>query len=187
MLEQARGKARGLAASAGFELGDLRNLRLDRRFDAVLILFAVLGYQTKNADVVAALRTARAHLRPGGLVFFDVWYGPAVLRNRPTDRFRVIDTARGRVLRLSRGTLDTRHHRCDVDVRLWVMKADRIVAESEERHVVRFFFPLELELLLETSGLSLVRLGAFPDFDREPDETTWNVLAVAQSTQQGSN
>jgi hypothetical protein len=24
-------------------------------------------------------------------------------------------------------------------------------------------------------------LGAFPDFDQDPDETTWNVLGVAQA------
>jgi hypothetical protein len=46
---------------------------------------------------------------------------------------------------------------------------------------MRFFFPRELELFLTTAGMSLQRLGAFPDFDAEPDEATWNVLALSRS------
>jgi hypothetical protein len=30
--------------------------------------------------------------------------------------------------------------------------------------------------------MSLQRLGAFPDFDAEPDEATWNVLALSRSS-----
>ena len=53
-----------------------------RPFDAALMMFAVLGYQLENADVLSALRTARRHLHPGGLLIVDVWSGPAVL-HRP--------------------------------------------------------------------------------------------------------
>lgn len=186
MLKRAEAKAEGLTGNVSFSLGDIRDVRLSRRFDAVLVLFAVLGYQTSNADVLAALQTARAHLRPGGLLLFDVWYGPAVLRNRPTQRFKSIDTEHGRLLRLSKGGLDIRHHLCDVDIHLWLLAGDRLLTETEERHSVRFFFPLELELVLGTAGFSLERLGAFPEFDQDPDESTWNVLAVARLAERAS-
>jgi hypothetical protein len=50
------------------------------------MMFAVLGYQGENDDVLAALKTAHRHARPGGLFLFDVWYGPAVLHERPSQR-----------------------------------------------------------------------------------------------------
>ena len=53
------------------------------------MMFAVLGYQHTNADVLDALATARAHLDVGGLFAFDVWYGPAVLSERPSERVKV--------------------------------------------------------------------------------------------------
>jgi len=56
-----------------------------------------------------------------------------------------------------------------------------VAAESEERHVMRYFFPLELDLFLKSSGFRLLRLGAFPELERDPDETTWNVMVVAQA------
>jgi hypothetical protein len=66
---------------------------------------------------------------------------------------------------------------------LWQIEDRRVVAETRERHSVRFFFPLELELLLADAGFDLLRLGAFPDIDREPDVSTWNVCAVARPSQ----
>ncbi len=53
--------------------GDLRTLRLERQVDAVLLHDAVM-YMLTEADLTAALATARAHLKPGGalLVVPDV-------------------------------------------------------------------------------------------------------------------
>lgn len=177
MLERARAKG----TEAEFVLGDVRDLRLGREFDAVLLLFAVLGYQHANDDVLATLRTAWAHLRAGGLLLCDVWYGPAVLHERPGPRERIVERGRERLVRSSDSTLDVRRQLCAVDFRVRRFEDDQLVEEVEERHEMRFFFPLELELLLADAGLELLRLGAFPDFDAEPDETTWSVLAAASA------
>jgi hypothetical protein len=152
-----------------------------RRFDAALMMFAVLGYQLANEDVIAALRAARRHLDPGGLFLFDVWYGPAVLFQRPSERVKIIPTSTGKILRVSSSTLATNHHACVVRYHVWTFAADRLLSETEEEHTVRYFFPLELKLFLEATGFTPVRLGAFPEFDRDPNEHTWNVLCVARA------
>ena len=55
-------------------VGDMRTVRLGRMFDAVLIHDAV-AYLLSEADLRAALTTARAHLRPGGvLVMCPDWF-----------------------------------------------------------------------------------------------------------------
>lgn len=53
--------------------------------------------------------------------------------------------------------------------------------QTEETHPMRYFFATEIEDFLHAGGFSLVRIGAMPDFDRNADETTWNVLVVAMS------
>jgi SAM-dependent methyltransferase len=164
-----------------FYQGDIRNFDLQRLFDAVLIMFAVLGYQLENSDVLAALKTARQHLRLGGLLIFDVWYGPAVLHQRPSQRVKIIPTSAGHIFRVASGELDISRHLCTVKNDVWRFERDRLVSRAEEAHAVRYFFPQELRLFLQCTGFEPVRLGAFPEFDREPDETVWNVLCVAHA------
>ncbi|MGE5303543.1 MAG: hypothetical protein ACM3TN_09465, partial [Alphaproteobacteria bacterium] len=117
----------------------------------------------------------------GGLFLFDVWYGPAVLFQRPSERVKVIPTSNGKILRVSSSELDTRRQTCTVHYHMWKFDADQRVSETKEEHTVRYFFPLELNLFLECSDFAPVRLGAFPAFDRDPDEQTWNVLCVARA------
>jgi SAM-dependent methyltransferase len=49
--------------------GDMRTVRLDRTFDAVLVHDAIM-YATTEADLRAVLATAAAHCRPGGAALF---------------------------------------------------------------------------------------------------------------------
>lgn len=49
--------------------GDMRTLRLERSFDAVLVHDAVM-YMTTLDDLRAAIGTAFSHLRPGGIALF---------------------------------------------------------------------------------------------------------------------
>jgi SAM-dependent methyltransferase len=183
MLARARVKAAEALAGqrVEFRQGDVRDVALGRPFDAAVMMFAVLGYQPANADVRAALRTVRGHLRPGGLFVFDVWYGPAVLRERPSQRIKVIPTADGQILRVASGKIDSLRHLCTVDYLVWHLTREKPVTSTEESHTMRFFFPQELDLFLESESFEPVRLGDFPDYQRDPDDTTWNVLGVARA------
>lgn len=183
MLESARRKAanRQTDGRAMFYEGDLRNIELEQSFDAALMMFAVLGYQLTNSDVLAALGTARKHVRPGGLLIFDIWYGPAVLRQEPSERVKCIRTGSGQILRVASGELEIDRHLCKVNYRLWRIEGERLAGQTDETHWMRYFFPLELNLFLESSGFAPVRLGVFPEFDRDPDTTTWNALGLARA------
>jgi hypothetical protein len=61
------------------------------------------------------------------------------------------------------------------------LEGDKLVADTEEAHVMRYFFPLELEFFLQSARLASARLGALPEFDQDPSEETWNVLGVARA------
>lgn len=161
--------------------GDIRRIELHRDFSVVLMMFAVLGYQLEDDDVLAAFGTARRHLMTGGLLIFDVWFGPAVLQQRPSARTKSIVGPGGTILRSAESTLDARHHRCTVRFHLQQLEGGRVVSDADERHQMRYFFRDELDRFLTAARFALLRLGAFPDFDAEPDDTTWNVLAVARA------
>jgi SAM-dependent methyltransferase len=160
---------------------DIRKVRLKDRFDAVLVMFAVLGYQLKDADVKATLQTVRTHLRPGGLFVFDVWHGPAVLAERPSQRVKVIRNKAERLIRVTSGELDEKHDVCMVSYELWHLKGKRVAAEVREVHKMRYFFPDSLRQQLAEAGLEPIRFSAFPTLDVEPSESSWNVIGVARA------
>ena len=166
-----------------FIKGDVRCLELDQSFDAVIMMFAVLGYQLTNPDLISTLGTVRKHLKPGGLFIFDVWYGPAVLAIRPGDKIQEISTTDGKIIRMASGTLDVCRHLCEVNYRLLKISGDRVENDSTERHTMRYFFPMELDMMLSFNKLKLQSLTAFPDPEKPADETTWNVLGVAMVTE----
>lgn len=61
--------SRSINPAAEHVLGDMRTLRLDRTFDAVIIHDAIV-YMTTEVDLRAAFETAFVHLRPGGAAIF---------------------------------------------------------------------------------------------------------------------
>ena len=178
MLDQLPRKTH---TNATFKSGDIRTINLEKRFDCALMMFAVLGYQVEHADVLAALHNARRHLNPGGILIFDVWYGPAVLHLRPSERGKVISTAEGQIVRFANGSLDVRRQVCAVHYQVWRIQNDHVVARAEESHQRRYFFPVEIALLLNATGFNLLRLGTFPDIDYDPEESTWNIVVVSKA------
>lgn len=80
-LRLARQRARRARVKADFVRRDMRRLRLDGRFDAVLNLWTSLGYFPSPAQDVAALREMRRTLRPGGRLILELVNGDFVRRH----------------------------------------------------------------------------------------------------------
>lgn len=177
MLAVARGKAGG---SVTFRQADIRTVELGERFDLVLMMFAVIGYLGSNEDVIAGLAAARRHVHPNGLLVLDAWYEPAVLSQLPSERVKEIDLPGRHIQRRSTGVLDPENRRCTVRFHV-IEETDGEARAFEEEHVMRYFSKAELTTLLAEAGFELARLTGFADPTRDPDETTWTVLAVSRA------
>ena len=140
-----------------FSPGDIRDIRLNKTFDAVIALFHVISYQTTNEDVTAAFETARHHLKPGGIFIFDVWYGPAVLTERPEVRIKRIADDQTEITRLAEPVLHPNENRVDVNYLMFVRNlATNNVAELQETHAMRYFFRPEIECIAVQAGYELL-------------------------------
>lgn len=181
MLAQARIKTDAARHCVEFRSGDIRNLDLAERFDAVLMMFTVLGYQHQDDDLMAALATVRRHLGSGGLFIFDVWNGPAVLAERPTDREIAVVEGAANIRRKTRADLDITRNLCRVTFDLERSETDGRIERWQEEHVVRYYFPEELKLVLARHGLDLLTLRRFPDGEAPADERAWNVIGVGRA------
>jgi len=173
MLNRARLRPRRGSGMLDFIQGDARTYRSATRFDAVLMNFNVLGYMNSNDDLVAALTTARANLREGGVFVADFWYGPAVVIDPPGERMREIVAGETKFLRYSRGVHEQDHQRIRISIRVIELQGNHVRADTEEVHLMRYFFPLELDLALRSHGFDVAALTGYPDIQQPASAREW--------------
>ena len=167
------------ASRVSFVEADISTLALERRFDAVVCMFAVLGYLIDDDDLRATLANVRRHLEPGGVFVFDVWYGPAVEWIGPDSRTKVVRDGAGEVERKAQGFLEPGRRVCTVAYEVTRRGPGHPPATTREEHRMRYFDEPELRSFLAEAGLELRSLTAFPAVEQAPSVESWNVLAVA--------
>lgn len=179
MVEIARGAVAGEAFTC--EVGDICELDLGRRFDAVASLFHVISYQTSDVALATAFQVAARHLKPGGAFVFDVWHGPAVVAQKPEVRVKEVTDGAHKVRRTARPLHD--EHARIVNVIYEIEGLDLSTgeqAEFGEEHHMRYLFPEEVERLAKAAGLRV--MGAEELVTRRaPSAATWGVAYVLQN------
>ncbi len=178
MLSVARTNASKATLGQGrisFSLGDVRAVRLDLSFDAVLLLFHVMSYQTTNDDLQAAFATVKKHLGPQGICIFDCWYGPAVLSARPEVRVKRMEDPDSLIVRTCEPVLHPNDNCVDVNYEVLVIdKKSEKVEKINERHRMRYLFMPEIDDLIRRSGMTKLFNCEWMT-GRAPGTDTWGV------------
>src|SRR5262249_4680498 len=134
--------------------------------------------QTTNDEVLATFRNAAEHLSEGGIFLFDVWYGPAVLSQRPEVRVKRIDGNQTRLTRIAEPQLLPSIN-C-VDVCYDVFVEDLAAATHRrlvERHRMRYFTTPEIAWLAGLSSFDIVQVEEWLT-GQEPSLNTWGVCYI---------
>lgn len=140
-----------------FQVGDIRNIKLNKMHDVVISLFHVASYQKTNSDILKYFRTAHSHLKNQGLFIFDFWYGPAVLTDRPQNRIKILEDKQIKVRRFTIPEIHPNKNVVNVKFDILIEdKQTKTMKEFTEIHEMRYFFLPELEYFLEQSGFSII-------------------------------
>ncbi len=186
MLNIATTKAADKNLDIRFQRQDIRNLNLSQQFDAAIAMFAVMGYQVSNKDFEDALVSVYNHLSPAGLLIFDVWFGPAVLVERPQDRVKIVNLPNRKIIRYAHPILDVIHQTCEVNYTVLEITQQK-TTEISEHHLVRYFFYQEILYFLEKNGFEVLRISPFMDLNHDVDERCWNIVVVCKKVEKGNN
>lgn len=184
MLEGAQGRLAEVnpevAGRLSFSQGDVRTVRVNGTFDVVISLFHVMSYQVTNEDILAALETARVHLKPGGLFIFDCWYGPAVLAQKPEVRIKRLEDEVIAVTRLAEPEIHVNDNIVDVNYHIMAIeKASNKFNELRETHHMRYLFRPEIEHYLSLKGMHIERSVEWMT-GKGPGSDTWGVCFSAR-------
>lgn len=173
--------ARRRVPRAALHVQDMTALAIaPQGFDVAACLFDALGYCVTAEAVLAALRAMRGQLRPGGILVVETWHGSAMLRAGSPVRVRRLARPGAQVLRISETALDVGAQAATVRFSVWEHRDDGTYDAFEEAHRVRYFFPDELRLLLQSAGFADVSLHAGYS-DAAVDEDTWHLVAFARA------
>jgi SAM-dependent methyltransferase len=146
--------------------GDMRTLRLDRTFDAVLAHDA-LAYLTTEEDLGAAIDTAAAHLRRGGVAVFipDATRESLVLRTSHGGH----DGGDGRSLRYLEWLTDPdpQDSTYDADIVIALRGRELPLRLVHDHHVRGVFPEATWRGLIESAGLKLCDLDVDDPHDDE--------------------
>lgn len=179
MLAKARKKTKK-SLGVRFLQGDITSVNLNRKYDAVISMFAVMGYMTGNDDLAAACRTARKHLNKGGIFIFDCWNGAAVLSERPEMRIREIPVSGNEtIIRFTEPVIDTFRHVVETKFKLWRVSGKSLKESTSESHFMRFLFPQEISYFLKVAGFSKVEICPFLKYGDRISENDWNISIIA--------
>ncbi len=137
--------------------GDIRIVRLHKKYDVVVSLFHVLNYQKENKDLLDTFETAEAHLKSGGLFIFDCWYGPAVLSEKPSNRVKRLENENIRIVRICEPVIYPNENYVDVNYEIIIEnKTTNKVHKINETHSMRYLFKPEIEIILQKNNLELI-------------------------------
>ncbi len=158
MVRQARAKAREAGVPLDFVRADMRTFDVERPADAVTCLYASMNHLAAVRDLESVFARVRAHLRPGGVLVFDVntragfdalWRAPA------TDR------APGLVV----------NRTYDVEDEIWTSmhlaieyERNGSVHRASETLRARWFADDEIGSALDAAGLDMIEVAAFNPF-----------------------
>lgn len=178
MLELAMKKARTKGLKAGFRVGDIADFHEKKTFDCAIAMFAVIGYLTSNEQLLLAFKNIRNHLNGRGLFIFDVWYGPAVLCQKPGQRLKATGVDDNRIYRFASPKVDEVNNTVRVD---YLLLKSGVVEEMREAHMVRYFFIPELKLIAGACGFEFVKALAFPSRNDPPSALSWNMTCILRA------
>ena len=161
------------ASKVSFHQQEILGLRLEKTFDAVISMFAVMSYMTTNADLSRAFRVARSHLNPGGLFVFDSWFGPGVFNDPPVLRRKELVNKGTRIIRTTTPIFDVLQQVVDVQFDVVKVIKDQKVENVTEHHLMRPLFVKEVELFAELNSLELLTACPWMDLGRNIEITDW--------------
>lgn len=142
--------------------------------------FTLLAIKILTKICCSFFHTANAHLEAEGVFIFDVWYGPAVLNEKPEKRTKILENKMLKVQRHATPEIHFNDNVVDVNYEILITKkSDNSQNKLNETHKMRYLFKPELELLLSNCGFEMIACEEWLN-GKEASEKSWGVCFIAK-------
>ncbi len=133
---------------------DILDFKCDEEFDVIISLFHVVSYFTENIYITNVFKNVNSLLRIDGYFIFDCWDGNGVLRDLPQHRLKSFKNEQIKIHRFSTPSIDLSRNLIDVKFKFIAIENHVDILEFEENHRLRYFFPVEINLLCSLTNFT---------------------------------
>jgi cyclopropane fatty-acyl-phospholipid synthase-like methyltransferase len=139
-------------------LGDVRKVRLKKKFNAVISLFHVINYMLTPPDLNNFFKTANVHLNNNGLLIFDTWHDRSIKIKKLTD-FKVFKIDNYFIKRISTSKI-VKNKIIDIRFKFIITHNKKMISTFSEKHLIRYFSFREIMSNAKKNNFKLIsRLG----------------------------
>jgi len=135
-------------------LGDVRTVRLNKKFNAVISLFHVINYLLSLLDLNNFFKTANIHLNNNGLLIFDTWHDRSIKIKNISDN-KVFKINNYVITRKSNSKI-IKNKIIDIRFKFIIVLNKKIISSFSEKHLIRYFSFREIMLSAKKNGFQLV-------------------------------
>ncbi len=181
MLEIAKRKIEKNNVSMNLYEDDVRSFKINQKFDAIIAMFNIAGYQNTDEDFENFIQTSQLHLKKGGLFVFDAWNKPAVLKDKPTDRLKKIQIDKDHSLeRKTTQNLNLDKDLLEIIFEITEIKGNQIINQAKEKHPMRFFSTSDIESVLKNNQMQFIKACKPGQLNTQADEGSWDMFVIAR-------
>ena len=138
--------------SLKFEQQDMKNLKINKKFDAIICLATTIAYNDSNEDVINTLKGFYKVLKKNGILIIETFNTIGFISNwKEKDELKVED--QNIIIKINHGInynkqkmIDMREYRN--------LQTNKLLGKDTQE--LRMFFPQEMKFYLETSGFEFL-------------------------------
>jgi len=168
MIECCRRKLPGTT----LHVGNMIDFSLPARFDAIVCLFSSIGYAASIDELNRTIQNLAAHLKPGGVMIIEPWFGPGDLEDGYLHAL-LVEQPDQKICRMSVTRIDGRISRFEFN--FLVATPEGGVRHFTEPHALTLFRREEYEAAFRSAGLEA-------EFDEKGIADRGLYLAVSPAT-----
>lgn len=182
--------AEAMIAQAMTKIGERRNLRFacadvtqlpEGDFDLAICMFNVVSHLQGIATLRSVMSALHARVKPGGLLVFDFWNGPAVLRDPPQSSLKTQTSRDGTRFEIdTRATLDAMALTVDMSSTIRVQEPTGKTAVLRGHYAQYLWMPRTLTEVLTEIGFRPLAVNRTFSLDTAATEKDWKAVLLAQ-------
>lgn len=183
VIQRAKEKAREEKIKAHFFVQDMREFKLQGKFDCAICMFGGFGYLLTYSDLERLFFNLAHHLNENGVFMFECW-SVGGLKPTPYRSWLKRQDKNVTLYRMSESNFDNETNILDIDMDFVVTDDKTVVDIFDEKHQIRCYTIAEMQHYVNKNEYELLAVYNWDTENKtelkEPKKDTFRIMAIVK-------